>query len=199
MTGKSVRGIKILCTKDGGNSWQVCYKDNKSGVVFKIVTVSENIVLMTIGRNSLLRTDNRGKSWEFVHAPKRMRFEDAAFNSNGIGWAVSEKTFYRSTDKGKTWQNVENLQQSLMTHNWRSIDFAGNFGVTVSEDCIVGITYDGGKTWQEIKTEFCRDNKIPATAFDEHFGKVKLHSNNGIIFGWQFLYRISSIEQTVEK
>ncbi len=194
-TDNIVYGIEILQTVDGGKSWRVCYKDNQSGDVWNIATLSEKIAIVAIDGQTLLRTQDGGRTWKFVATHKRAGFKHVVFNSDGVGWAVGEKSFYRSNDQGKTWQTPDNLPQTALTHDWGAVDFANtNLGIAVSEDCAIVITYDGGKTWQEIKTNLHQGNIIRANSFAERLRGVHLHGDAGIISGSQMLYRIESFE-----
>lgn len=194
-TGKTVQGIEVLKTINGGKNWLPCYQDNESNDVWNIAALSEKIIVMSLDGQSLLRTEDGGQSWKIVATHKRAGFQHVVFNLDGTGWAVGENTFYFSTDQGRTWQTPDHLPPTTLTHDWWSIDFATTkIGMAVSEDRAIIITYDGGKTWQEMKTKFQQVNTIKANFFDERLRKVRLHPNTGIIFGSQMLYRIESFE-----
>jgi hypothetical protein len=112
-----------------------------------------------------------------------------AFTQDGIGWMVGEKLFYRSTDGGLVWRTPDNLPCELTTHDWWSIAFADEkIGMAVSEDCAIAITYDGGKSWSEIKSNMHDGSTIwydARTGFKENLRAVRLHERWGIILGSQ--------------
>lgn len=67
------------------------------------------------------------------------------------------------------------------------------FSMAVDRDCGAALTYNNRKSWQEIKTNFCKNNKTPATAYNKGVGKITLNQEFGIISGLHFIYRSQSI------
>src|SRR5215831_1450272 len=59
-------GIEILKTSDGGQTWHSCYKDDTSGTVWQIATLSEMVALVLVDGNRVLRTIDGGKKWHEV-------------------------------------------------------------------------------------------------------------------------------------
>jgi len=174
---RMIYGVVILRTTDGGQSWRICYEDDRSEYVGRILALSESDAFVIVDRP--LITADGGKTWQPVEA-NRADLGSIAFTSDGTGYAVSRSgNFYRSLDKGKTWRSL-NVPQSLLQRQWWSIDFAdANRGLAVGNGGAIALTDDGGKTWSEIKTPI-----------QENLMGVRLRGQSGLILGSQNVYRL---------
>lgn len=180
-TGVDSRGIEILRTADGGETWKSCYKDEESSDLFQIATPSESVAVAIVDGNKLLRTENGGVTWQHLDSEVDGA-SSVVFTSNDNGWVVGKKgSFYRSTDQGRTWQRPANLPQQILSRNWSSIDFADSGkGVAVGDGGAMAVTYDNGTTWSEANTDI-----------KENFGLVRLHDDTGVVLGSQTIYKVT--------
>jgi len=94
----------------------------------------------------------------------------------GIWWG-----FYRSLDKGKTWEMPRDLPPSILGRTWQDIDFLDSkTGLAVGEHGALAVTRDGGSTWTD-----------QSVGTNERFGVIHLRGNDGLIMGSQNVYRLS--------
>jgi len=172
--------LEILCTKDGGETWRQCYKENKPISVFQITNTSESTAFAITGGNRLLRTDNQGKSWRTIPLPVKYVFS-IAFAPDGVGWLVGNQgTFLRSDDGGMTWQRPSSLTQEFGNKDWEAIDFnAEGCGIAVGENSTLALTTDNGKTW-----------KLQNLQISDHLRAVHMRGPSAIVLGSQKAYLI---------
>jgi photosystem II stability/assembly factor-like uncharacterized protein len=147
--------------------------------VFELATLGERIVVAAINDDHLIRTEDGGATWHELSSLTGAA--SVAFNSQGVGWSVGRKgSFYRSTDKGKTWHRPTNLPQSFQNRNWTSVNFTGReMGLAVGNDGVIAVTYDG-ETWFESNTNI-----------GENFRAVRLYNETGLIIGSQKVYSVA--------
>lgn len=176
--------VEIHRTDDSGRSWRRCYREE--GVeftlaVFRIATLGENIAVAVVGGTHLVRTENAGRTWKRVGL-NITTASTVMFDHNGVGWVVSPKgSFYRSFDRGKTWEGLRDLPPGMLNRYWWDIDFMDSkTGVAVGKDGALAVTHDGGSTWveQNIGT-------------DDSLGIIHLRDGGGIVLGLQNVYRLS--------
>jgi photosystem II stability/assembly factor-like uncharacterized protein len=172
--------VEIFCTKDGGETWCQCYKENEPGSIFQIVTVSEAEAFVVLDGNRLMKTDDQGKTWRPV--PLSSRYVSAiAFAPDGVGWIVGSKgCFQRSDDGGKTWQQPASLPDDFVNRDWQAVAFDSNgTGLAVGENSTLALTTDNGKTW-ELQTSIKSD----------HLRAIRMQGSRAVILGALNAYSI---------
>ncbi len=172
--------VEIFCTKDGGETWRQCYKENEPNSVFQITTVSESRAFVSLG-DRLMRTDNQGETWQQVKLSAKY-ISSVAFAADGIGWLVgSHGVFQQSTDGGNTWQQPPTLTQDFVNRDWWAVAFNGNgIGLAVGENSTLGLTTDNGKSW-ELQTSIKSD----------HLRAIRMQGSRAVILGAQNAYSIN--------
>lgn len=195
-TDKRYWGIAVFKTSDGGETWNECYSNNKPLNVFQVKVLDENVAFVVSNGEILFRTEDGGKTWKEVYTESNGTFS-LAFAPDGTGWLVGFKgNFLKSSDKGKTWKEPDNIPQSFSKHNWWSIDLTKEgIGVAVSEDSAIALTKDGGKTWvdAEFSRKFSNTSDVYPIkeAYNDSLRAVRLYGNTGFIIGSQNVYKIS--------
>lgn len=127
------------------------------------------------------RTDDGGRTWQFVSAPVEVSLQSVCFLTDQIGWAAGGSVApYHHTpqgivlgteDGGRTWSVRAQRTIPALYH----IQFFGlESGVAVGESsaqCPTGVfaTQDGGASWQPVPGEPGEGWKAAAFA-DEHTG-----------------------------
>ncbi len=189
IAGMTEWGYEILRTIDGGQNWQKVYEEPKGGYVFQIALLGERVAVAAINDTYLLRTEDGGVTWRPIDSA-RPGAASVVFTSDGTGWVVGRKgSFYRSIDRGRTWQRPDNLPQNLLGYDWSSIDFSDEKrGLAVGANGAVAVTYDGGAMWSEKK----------ASAI-ENLGLVRLHNGNGVVLGSQKVYSVTLAPQFAQR
>lgn len=173
--------LEIFKTTDGGDTWKTIYPREKvDGSVFDIAVKSSNELLVIVGGNKLLRTGDGGKTWQYISTVDGIT--SVAFTSDGTGWLVSDRgLLLRSDDSGQTWYEPDKLSTKIGQCRWWSVDIdASGFGVVVSEDGCLGYTKDG-KNWKKLNAPV-----------NEHFRRVVIRGQKGIIIGTNGVYEIHS-------
>lgn len=139
-------GIEILCTKDAGKSWTICYQNKENNRIWQIFSLGNSTVFL-VDQKVLLITNDDGITWE----RKQLDFPamDIEPDSNGVLWTVGEDGFIRSSrDFGDTWQAVLLSLPRDPEFSWNSvsIDKTG-FGAAVGDTGVVAITSNNGLSW----------------------------------------------------
>jgi len=181
-------GMEILRTSDGGKTWRRCYNDRTTFNIWGIATLTENIAVVALDGSRLIRTTDGGKTWQPIQS-RNNGFHSVIFAPDGTAWAVGKDAFYKSTDKGRTWNVPENLPEGLLKHDYWSIAFANKkIGMAVSEDCAITMTYDGGLSWIEVKSNLHEGDTIwyrKDIQFKENLRAIRLKGEIGVILGSQ--------------
>ncbi len=81
---------------------------NETTIITDVPIAKWNNTLYIVLKNLLLASKDDGKTWKIVHSwtpdyfsPRELLFTEQAF------WVIFSKGAFRSEDKGKTWQNVD--------------------------------------------------------------------------------------------
>jgi photosystem II stability/assembly factor-like uncharacterized protein len=175
---RMVYGAVILRTTDGGQSWRTCYEDDQSRYGASIDALSETYALVSVDHD--LVTEDGGNTWQPIDAQGRMP-GSTVFTADGIGHGVTLRgSFYKSLDKGKTWQKLTGIPDSLLNKEWWSIDFAdASHGMVVGNNGAIAVTSDGGTTWSEVKS-----------GIRENLEQVRFRGQTGFIVGAHTVYRL---------
>jgi photosystem II stability/assembly factor-like uncharacterized protein len=171
--------VEIFCTKDGGETWRRCYKENEPDSVFQITTVSESRAFVSLG-DRLIRTDNQGETWQRVSTSAKY-ISSIAFAPDGSAWLVgSHGVFQTSSDGGKTWQQPASLTQDFVNRDWGEVAFNANgTGLAAGENSTLALTTDNGKTW-ELQTSITAD----------HLRAIRMQDSRAVILGALNAYSI---------
>lgn len=124
---------QLYRTDDGGRTWQLqpplsqymhidsCYflsKDEGLGVGQKLLEESRGLLPIDYIRKGLvhaiaLHTVDGGKTWRPILVEKSQPFFDRVhFNDREHGWLLSRDSVYRTTDAGRSWQVMLNLESA---------------------------------------------------------------------------------------
>ncbi|HMM78706.1 MAG TPA: YCF48-related protein [Pyrinomonadaceae bacterium] len=140
-------GIEILCTRDSGSTWRVCYKNRTNNTVLEMISVGDS-TLALVDHKTLLITSDKGMTWK----QKRWEFPatDIAASPNGVLWTTGEDGFLRSSkDLGDTWEITPLENSKDPNFRWTSISFdKTGLGVAVGSNGNVSSTPDGGFSWE---------------------------------------------------
>ncbi len=141
-------GGAILYTHDGGRTWTaatVPASDHPSK--FLRVRIAGDSAWVVGEFNAMLRSADRGKTWQRVLNAEDRGLNDIAFVGKN-GWAVGEfGSVLLTTDGGATWNPVATANKvSLMSVAFRD---ASN-GVAVGLTGTLLTTRDGGQHWNVI-------------------------------------------------
>lgn len=144
-------------TKDGGESWEICDIDFVTGVIVKILLVSEQLGFIAPQTSGvLLRTSDGGESWRRTYFPSdQILIKQIDFPTKEIGYCTTNLgIIYRTEDSGKRWHNVSapRFAESL-NFITEHIGFAGNNVLPSSvyhDSASVFKTTDAGNNWNEF-------------------------------------------------
>jgi len=163
----------IFNTTDGGNNWYASYSD-AAGQLRSIEFLADKLTGISGSMNGArtLRTTDGGYSWTDISAAISDTLTDnpkamcglAHYGNNFYGagwWGGKSAMFYRSTDKGVTWQTTyidPALATGLVDIYFVSPDtgFATggiipvDSGIYSSTKSVVLKTTDGGLTWAQV-------------------------------------------------
>lgn len=140
-------GVAVF-TKDGGKTWAngtVPPSDNPSK--FLRVHVFGDTAWVVGEFNAMLKSADRGQTWERVMEPQDRGLNDIAFVGSK-GWAVGEfGTILLTEDGGATWNVIETENKvSLMSVAFRDAEH----GVAVGLTGTLLTTADGGRHWTVV-------------------------------------------------
>jgi photosystem II stability/assembly factor-like uncharacterized protein len=142
----------ILRTTDVGSTWE----KSTSPVVsdFKKVRFIDADSGFIIGQSYILKTKNKGVTWNIVDEFGNQTLYGIDWNDSGMVVAVgSQGIIRRSTDWGNTWQNksIDNSNITLWdVKNERSIDPSDRFIAGGDLGMIIKTT-DGGNNWRTLQ------------------------------------------------
>jgi photosystem II stability/assembly factor-like uncharacterized protein len=172
--------FEVLCTKDGGETWKSCYKENEPSTVFQIITLSESVAIIALDGTRLIKTEDQGVTWRELSIPMKSVFS-IAVSPDGAIWAVGRQgTFQRSDDAGQTWKPAPLLENSTIK-NWDAIAFnkKGN-GFAVGANNALAFTPDCGRTWEIHNLKVSDDLRA-----------VRVQDSFAIVLGAKNAYRIN--------
>jgi photosystem II stability/assembly factor-like uncharacterized protein len=138
-------GGKLLCTKDGGVTWEpqnVGTGSQLDGVYF--VNQYDGWVVGTAG--TIRRTGNGGRTWFTQHAGTTLNLRAVRFVGPTTGWIVGDDgLILKTTNAGQTWTPQVNPAGEVILY---ALDFvSADVGWVVGLNGTVMRTIDGGNTW----------------------------------------------------
>ena len=204
----------IIHTPDGGKTWE----KQKSPVSFFLMKVYFETPLkgwIVTEQTHILHTNDGGKTWTIKFKDEDFILKSISFCDPLHGWAVGEYGFiYHTKDGGANW--VKQAGHFDISETTGSVE-GGNFlfdvtAVDPQTVWAVGIdgyvirTFDGGKTWKEVKADtpktqlFCVASNPGGNVLIGGNGTFLISTDNGktwknptfdppIIYGW--LYGLS--------
>ncbi|MGV3711128.1 MAG: WD40/YVTN/BNR-like repeat-containing protein [Gemmatimonas sp.] len=169
---------RIYHTTDGGASWKLQFQNADTAAFYDCITMLDNkrgVVFgdAANGRTMILRTDNGGETWGLLpvaNIPAPVKGEGAyaasgrcvvhagdknvwiatggpesrifASDDGGVHWTLHSTPFMRSASGGTSGIDFRDTK--------RGIGVAGDMGKlrTDTASAVVGVTNDGGKTWE---------------------------------------------------
>ncbi len=145
-------GGTILTSYLGPGDWQRTVKTDRTlrGVD------SYGKVVVVVGEDGvILRSSNRGATWEVVRAPDSSLpdlFDVVAVSENNWFAVGALLTMLRSTDAGRTWSAVQLVEPKDSITHWGAIWFADTLhGWVIAQqfanDQPMWVTSDGGNSW----------------------------------------------------
>lgn len=149
-------GAKVLHTDDGGSHWQEASQVPRSRISNKLyrVRIAPGGSAWAVGeRNAIIRSNDEGKTWSRMIPEGRESWYGIAFPSDTRSVVVGEFGTVIAGSRGeRTWSWNKNnlaLKQSL-----KSVDFRNrHLGVAVGLNGSILRTQDGGRTWENVKSE----------------------------------------------
>jgi photosystem II stability/assembly factor-like uncharacterized protein len=202
-------GAQIFKTQNDGKTWQKVYENEISGHAFDLLVVDENVAIVAVNDDYVLRTEDGGKSWRpqelentgrIVNDKDWIDLKDNGASAltlapGGIVWITGKNgSLYYSDDEGETWKRPDKMPGSIQQQELKSIAFStSGRGIVVGKKGYIIISEDNGKTWNEIpqtllvKSISENDNpNLPDTLL-----KVRFSGENAIILGLLGVYEVS--------
>ena len=199
--GWLIGAFTVWMTQDGGNSWTMTYPkgqlgyDTIQGQPMNISVVNSDIVWLGFNNGGLLKTIDRGKTWEQTNSPAKIDI-DAIFAFSAEECFVSgrgeKRGLFHTTDGGKTWKNVlpPEISRNLGINSISFIDkkngwavglnFVTNLDNPETDIDVLLKTIDGGKSWRKVETNIKENSSLTRVKFTDQ--------NNGWITGETTIY-----------
>jgi hypothetical protein len=145
------QGISLLSTNDSGKTWNAFWSERQAPRSVGLDFIDEQRGWMLLGDGKLLRTENKGRTWEtFSQIPAEAIGEITSldFVSSTNGFIAGDKgLIFATKDGGQTWQRqvsgTDNFLYEIAAANEKK-------AWAVGEDATVLETDDGGETWRKI-------------------------------------------------
>lgn len=143
------KGLSIWLTEDMGETWRKVFTESGTSVVFDVLAVDERSSLVLVDGNTLMRSTDKGDSWELVQI-QETKVRDLARGQDGRIWlACAHEGLKYSMDLGSTRKPADGLSSDLTLTNWNSVSFADSqIGFAVGSKGEIARTVDGGDTWR---------------------------------------------------
>ncbi|MFZ2970101.1 MAG: YCF48-related protein [Minisyncoccia bacterium] len=155
----------LLKSDDGGKKWIESYIANETSKtvnVVKIDPISQNVVYIGTAQGGLLRSENRGLTWEPVKWFGADSGVDSILidmkNNNGI-IVKTDISIQKSVDKGENWTNVMPKIRKILTKK-ATVGKINSITMNLTNPLIIYATYqnlviisrDGGDNWEVLDT-----------------------------------------------
>jgi photosystem II stability/assembly factor-like uncharacterized protein len=145
---RSVVDHLIMCTGDGGTSWNPRNAQGKEELLYLDFVDGQNGWAVGVG-GILLRTSNGGVTWQRLPFPTKATLFHVKFISSLRGWVVGAgAAIFYTSDGGQTWQPVT---PTGVKKNIRLLDI--NFlddgrGWIIGHNGTILYNKDGGANWE---------------------------------------------------
>lgn len=175
----------VIRSTDGGKSWEVKRIEVEDlGIIFWGSFFFDEGTGWIVGQGSkgfggvplIFRTDDQGKSWRRIEAPRVPRLLDAFFIDEMNGWVIGEtQTLIRTSDGGQSWKVISAARARVGEARY---DYDAIWFPTRREGWIVGAyglilhTSDGGETWREEHLENVVENLHDVLFVDDKNGWI---------------------------
>lgn len=140
----------LLKTTDGGKNWETKLFTCTSFGFIKFDPQNSSILYTKTEENGLMKSSDRGETWEKLNAPPRPYSFLISKEKNGVFYISSfNGGIYKTTDAGLTW---DSLRLAFGSHNRSLLYFAPeNENVIYASVYGRGVfkTMDGGTSWEE--------------------------------------------------
>jgi photosystem II stability/assembly factor-like uncharacterized protein len=191
----------VWMTQDGGASWKMIYPTEQfdygtlDGQPFHVSLVNSNTAWLGFSNGAILKTTNRGKSWERITTSRRGDVL-ALYGFSPDECFVSDRSgFFHTADGGKSWREVldSKLRQNLGIESISFIDkkigwaaglnYVTDPNIPTRDIDVLLKTTDAGKTWEKIVTGINEDHGFTKVQFTDE--------RNGWLLGDRTIYRSS--------
>jgi len=184
--GQGTMGNALYKTTDGGNNWVLI----NSNIQFrKIKILSENVVYAS-DYSHLYKSNNGGTTWTLLYSYDNQEISDFFFvdENNGFLLGDPDVNINRTTDGGQTWIKEE------IEYDWyKLVRFMNkNIGIVVDEEGDMLISYNGGRSWKQIQSQFAYNDLLFSNS------TMLLAGNNGRILQGQLGVIPSNVLYTKE-
>lgn len=140
----------LLKTTDGGKNWEGKLSTCTSFGFIRFDPQNSSILFTKTEENGLMKSSDRGETWEKLNAPPRPYSFLISKEKNGVFYISSfNGGIYKTTDAGLTW---DSLRLAFGSHNRSLLYFAPeNENVIYASVYGRGVfkTMDGGTSWEE--------------------------------------------------
>lgn len=140
-------------TTDGGVTWEnIFFQDAyyDSTHMYGIYFQDNNVGYISGMRGRIMKTVDGGINWS-PHAMTYQDFQQIEFVNKNIGYALSGKTFYKTTDGGDNWALVNESEPiSPIGVSFTFLNENTGFGAFAGK---VYKTSDGGITWNVLQND----------------------------------------------
>lgn len=131
---------------------QYFYDEDRSSLsihALKFLSPQRGVALATLVRERgpqpvLLESDDGGTTWK--QTPQRETALTFYFLDDSLGWMVTDRGIWKTTEGGRNWSKLGSLRGALRVH---FLSEQTGFAVGVRKG--VWRTVDGGKTWTKVK------------------------------------------------
>ena len=198
----------IFKTSNGGATWEWAGFQNGriDGTSINSLYFFDKTTGFAVGaRGRIMKTIDGGQNWK-DYSPTYGNVKQLDFVTEQVGYGLVGNTFYKTSDKGKTWTN---MGAPVKTGNTTQFDFINEnigyciAGGDINSSAYVGKVYktiDGGKTWLATNKggAILDDNLYSIDFVDESTGYVSGGYNGDSTFktidggnSWQRINDIS--------
>jgi photosystem II stability/assembly factor-like uncharacterized protein len=201
--GWMINSFWLGLTEDGGNTWKQIFPNEEfsysklEAQPTKYFPVNKDVGWLGMSNGKVLRTINRGQTWENVNLSGKYDIRSLYCSSDKECWisAWNAGELYYTNDGGKNWQpkldakfkgdlGIKSISFATLKIGWiAAIEFVKDVDSPNKLNGVVLKTTDGGKTWARETNEF----------YKNPFREIKFTNEQN---GW--LISEDSVYQTVD-